>query len=279
MKLMRRLRAVTLCFVAAASVAAGEPVTLVAWAPGFPGTTEQAQPSMDEFAAGVARAAGWNADDFRAIYHPEVDAGRATVSGEATVAIVPLAVFFEYGEALKLRPMLRVIQEGGSEETWSLVARKGALTSPADLAGWSLQGHPGFSPRFVRRALAGWGELPDDVEIRFNARVLSVLRKAAQGEPVAALLDRAQAEALGRLPFADDLEVVAVSEPTISSLVCAVDERLSERHERALVEALQELDGSANGDELLATIRVVRFELLGKDGLAGVQRLWSDAAD
>ncbi len=277
---MRRLVPALFWLAASAIVAAADPLTLVAWAPGYPGTTEQAQPSMDEFAAGVAAAAGWAPEEFRAVYYPRVDDGRERVAaGDAALVIVPLPVYLEFGETLDLRPLLRVIQEGGDEETWSLVAHKGALNAASDLSGWSLQGHAGFSPRFVTRVLAGWGTLPDDVEIGFNARVLSVLRKAAQGEPVAALLDRAQAEALERLPFAADLEVVAVSPAMISSLVCAVGDRLSEIQEHTLVAALQELDGSTRGDELLATIRIVRFAALGEGALAGMQQLWGDAAD
>ena len=276
---MRGLWILPFLLTFAATVPAAEKLTLVAWAPGYPGSTEQAQPSMDEFALGVAAAAGWTPDEFHAVYHPKVDAGRARVAADAELAIVPLPVFLEFGAELKLRPLLRVVQEGGDEETWTLVAHKGALHSPADLSGWSLEGHPGFSHRFVKRVLASWGPLPDDVEIGFNARVLSVLRKAAQGERVAALLDRAQAEALERLPFAADLEVVAASAPMISSVVCAVGDRLPEARERALVQVLQKLDDTAGGDGLLATIRVVRFEPLGEDTLAGLQRLWGDAAD
>ena len=127
-----------------------------------------------------------------------------------------------------------------------------ALNTASDLSGWSLEGVAGFSPRFVTRVLASWGTLPADVEIGFNARVLSVLRKAAQGEQVAALLDRAQAEALGRLPFAEDLEVVAVSVPMISSLVCAVGDRLPEDRERTLIQALQELAFAARESSAVA---------------------------
>jgi len=264
----------------AATAAAADPWTLVAWAPGYPGTSEQAQPSMDEFAQGVVEAVGWEAGQLRAVYHPKVEDGRRSLAATDTaLAVVPLPVYLEYGESLGLRPLLRVIEEGGDEETWSLVARKGAIKSATDLSGWSLEGLSGFSPRFVQRVLSSWGTLPDDLDISFNGRVLTVLRKAAQGEPVVALLDRAQAEALDRLPFATDLEVVAVSAPTISSLVCAVGDRLPEERERALVDALPGIDGSVSGDALLATIRVVRFEALGEDTLAATRRLWGDASD
>lgn len=257
---------IAVVFFLAASARA-QPLTLVAWAPGYPGTMEQAQPAMDEFARGLAAAAGWDSAEIGAVYSQDVAGGRIRIAAaDAGVAIVSLPAYLEYGKSLGLKPLLRVIQDGGEEETWSLVARKGAIRGPADLSGWALQGLPGFSPRFVRDALSTWGELPADTEIEFNGRVLSVLRKAAAGEPVATLLDRAQAAALARLPFAADLEIVAVSAPMISSLFCEIGDRLPDAREKPLVQALLGLDGSASGTSVLDTIRVVRFETL--DGAA-----------
>jgi hypothetical protein len=276
---MKRIALILAASVVCSVAASAEPVTLVAWAPGYPGTTEQAQPSMDEFAAGVAGAAGWDAGAFRAAYYPGVEQGRERVMDDAALALVPLPVYLEYGESLGLHPLLRVIQEGGDEETWSLVARKGAVGSPADLSGWTIRSLAGFSPRFVRTALASWGTLPGDTEIGFDARVLSVLRKAAAGEDVAALLDRAQSAALPRLPFAADLEIVATSAPMVSSVLCEVGDRLPSARREPLIESLLSLESSAAGAEVLTTIRVVRFARLDTEALAGVRRTWGDAAD
>ena len=275
---MRKAAIAILCSLGVASIAHAETLTLLAWAPGYPGTAEQAQPSMDDFAHGVSAAAGWAPDELRAVYSPKVDEGLAAVE-QAAVVLVPLPVYLEYEEPLRLRPLLRVIQHGGPEETWSLVARKGAVSKASDLSGWRVEGLAGFSPQFVRTALKSWGDLPDDVKIEFNGRVLSVLRRTAKGEPVAALLDRAQSEALDRLPFAAELEVVAVSAPMISSLVCAAGDRLPAHREQPLIDALLALHGSSTGDEVLATIRVVRFEALDDEALAGVHRWWGNAAN
>jgi len=277
---MKRITPVLAALALFSTIAVADTLTLVAWAPGYPGTTEQAQPSMDEFAAGVAVAAGWDAAEFRATYSPKIDEGRERIgSDDVSLALVPLPVYLEFGESLGLRPLMRVVQEGADDETWSLVARKGAIGAPSDLSGWAIKGLPGFSPRFVKTALVSWGTLPDDAEIAFNARVLSVLRKAAAGENVAALLDRAQTEALPRLPFAADLEVVAASGPMVSSLLCVVGDRLPGDREEPLVEALLTLGGTEAGGEVLAAIRVVRFETLDTEALAGVRRMWGDAAD
>ena len=44
----------------ARAAATEPPVTVVACAPGYPGTTAEAQPSMDAFASALARVAGWS---------------------------------------------------------------------------------------------------------------------------------------------------------------------------------------------------------------------------
>ncbi len=48
----------TLAAAIAALVLAAEPVTFVAVAPGYPGTTAEAQGAMDAFAAALAARAG-----------------------------------------------------------------------------------------------------------------------------------------------------------------------------------------------------------------------------
>ena len=76
------------------------------------------------------------------------------------------------------------------------------MTGPASLAGFELMSLAGYAPRFVRGpALGSWGKLPGDVKIVFSGAVLSGLRKAAAGEKVALLLDRAQTAALPTLPL------------------------------------------------------------------------------
>jgi hypothetical protein len=83
-------------FLAAATAAATAPtpVTLVICAPGYPGTTKEAQPSMDALAAAVSKAAGWPAGRIAAEYH-ETEAGGVVrlKTKSPTLALVPLPFF------------------------------------------------------------------------------------------------------------------------------------------------------------------------------------------
>jgi hypothetical protein len=245
----------------AATLARAEPITLVVCAPGYPGSTAEAQPTLDAFAAAAGRAAGWPAGGLAAIYHENAAAGLARLAeADAALALVPLSFFLEHRAALDLTPIAQAVPAGGSaSESWSLVAGKGRVRSAAGLAGFELVGLAADSPRFVRAALAGWGELPADLRMRASGAVLSALRRAANGAPVAVLLDREAAAALPTLPFAADLEIVARTPPLPVSVLATVRGRLPAARAAAFSGALAGLAGTAEGATALAGLRLARF--------------------
>ena len=273
-------RIATLTLLAAGLVSSPAPAadvwTLVVSAPGYPSDTAEAQPTMDAFAAGLAAAAGWPAERLRAVYHSTVDGGTAALAADgAALALTPLPFYLERREALALEPLLAVEAEDGGDE-WSLVARRGALSGPSSLAGWEIAGNPGYSPRFVRRvALSRWGALPEQSSIRFSSRVLSELRRASRGEPVAALLDRSQTEALDSLPWAAELEIVARSGRLPGSLLCRVGPGVPDEAAERLSAALRRLHRDEAGRGLLDTVRIRRFVELDTARLARVERAFA----
>jgi hypothetical protein len=210
---------------AAQSPAAAAPRLLVVCAPGYPGSTAEAQPAMDALAGAVGAAAGWKPGELAGVYFASESAGLARLAAPAaTLALVPLNFFLEHRESLELVPLSQAIQQGGeTAEPWSLVAGKGLVTGPASLAGFELISLAGNTPRFVRGpALAAWGALPADLKIVFSGALLSGLRRAAAGEKVALLLDRGQTAALATLPSAPQLEIVTRSPPLPVSVLCAL---------------------------------------------------------
>jgi hypothetical protein len=219
---------------------AAAPVLVAVCAPGHPGSTAEAQPSMDAFAAAVAEASGWPKETVRAVYEETEEGGVARLTeGGAGIAIVTLPFFVKHGEALKLVPRMQVEQKGtGLTETWSLVAKKARVSSPASLAGFTVASIAGYAPRFVRGTLAAWGTVPEGVKVVPTKQVLSALRRAAAGEDVAVFLDGTQGAALGSLPFAAELEVVARSEPLPAAFVCTVGSKLSKARWKALERGL-----------------------------------------
>jgi len=242
---------------------ASSPVALVVCAPGYPGNTEQAQPTMDAFAGNVESRAGWKKGRLTATYYETADAGvEAMKAADAAVALVPLSLFAQYADALGLEPRLLAVPSAGPVEAWPLVAPRGTSADPRSLDGWEVASRAGYAPEFVRGVVfEGW-DLPKTATLEFTTRIVSRLRKAAAGEHVAVLLDGEQSAALDSLSFAKDLEVVFTSKPLPAFLACTIGDRLDDDDEAALFAALLELDDEQGGADVLEQIRLVRFETL-----------------
>jgi hypothetical protein len=127
-------------------------------------------------------------------------------------------------------------------------------------------------------ALGGYGPLPASVRVVQSGRVLSSLRRAAAGEPVAVLLDGAQEAALAALPFASELEAVTRSPPLPAGVVAAVDAHLAPKPWSAVEAALRALSSDARGAEALDAMATARFAPVDEGALAGARKAYAEAA-
>jgi hypothetical protein len=237
--------------------------TLVFCAPGYPGGAGDAQPFVDRFAAAAAATAGWPAGSLAALYDPTEQGGLQKLGqSDAALTFVPYAFFVQHGNELHLTPIAQADVTGvGTEERWTLVAKAGAVTAPASLAGYTILSVAGYAPEFVRHAaLAAWS-LPADVKIEATGQVLSALRRIAAGEHVAALLDQTQAAALATLPFAAQIQPVLQSAPLPVALVAAVDEREPAARTRTLQAALLKMGHTAADADALGQLHLQGFVL------------------
>jgi hypothetical protein len=261
--MMKGMMAGVLLIVALGLVAAAgaAPRTVVICAPGFPGDTEAARTTMEAFARAAAGAANWPEGSLNAVYHQTEQGGLERLAGDdAVLAIVPLPFFLRHGERFDLRPALQIENTTGTEEIWSLAARRGA------------------APAFVRGPLLGaWGPLPAGVRITATASVLGALRRAAAGEQVAVLLDAAQTASLPSLPFAGDLEIVATSGRLPGGVLCTVGDRLPAAEVDSMVAGLLDLHRSPAGEEALAAMRLKRFRKLDAPALEAARRAYRAA--
>ncbi len=265
-----------------ASIGDAADLTMVVCAPGYPGSTAEAQPTMDGFAAAVTTAAGWGGNGLAAEYF-ETEEGGVTrfAAADAGLGLVTLPFFLEHRKELGLHPEMLAVPTGRrSEESWSLVAGKGAVHRPADLDGWQLVSLAGHSENFVRGpALGDWGELPPTLAITFSGAVLSSLRKAARGEKIVVLLDAEQTEALDRLPFAGDLEIVHRSPPLPVSVVCSIGDRLSPEKKAEFLQAMGGLAARPEAADALAGVRLERFEPADNAALEQAEAAFSGVAE
>ena len=235
---------------------------------------------MDAFAAALAAKAGLPAASLGAVYQEAEASGVERLRAkDAALALVSLPFFLKHEHELALTARLQAVAKGRTEaERWALVARKGRVASSSALEGFTIASTAGFAPAFVRGpALGSWGRLPSGVRIVQSSAVLSALRRAAAGEPMAVLLDGTQEAALASLPFASELEVVTRSPPLPGGVVAVVDARLSPRSWRALENAFQGLPSDAAGAAALDTIQMTRFTALDVQALSRARKAYAEA--
>lgn len=269
------------CLAAGAAAQAATSPALVICAPGYPGTTQEAQAAMDRLAAAVADSTGPPlVPKLQAVYYETEEGGLARLAqADAQLAIVPLPFYLKHRERLKLVPKLQAVtKDGEPKEAWSLVARKGRVTSPTALDGWEIVSLAAYAPAFVRcTALAAWGRIPDSVKLTPSGQALSALRRAAKDEKVAVLLDAMQSASLGSLPFASDLEVVARSSPLPSALVCTVGGRVTDNRAKTWMNALKKLGDKPGSAAVLDEVRLSRFVPLDVAALEAARREYDEA--
>jgi hypothetical protein len=275
-----RIALVVLALAAAARAAEPHSAALVVCAPGYPGTTAEAQGAMDALSTSLAKGAGLPESSLVAVYHEAEEPGLARLGQpDAAMALLPLAFFLKHEKELRLTARLSAVPKGGAAlESWALVAKKGALQGAASLDGYTISSIAGFAPAFVRAAVASWGALPPGARVVQSGQVLSSLRKAAAGEKVAVLLDGAQAQALATLPFAAELETVATSPKMPTAIVATVGKRLPAAKWKHLAAAFEKLGQDPTGKAALETIRMEQFVPLDEAALSAARRAYAEAA-
>jgi len=248
-------------------------VTLVVCAPGSPGSTAEAQPAMDALAASLARSAQLPAGGIAAVYE-ETEAGclRRLGQKDAALVLATLPFFLAHEQDLKLAPHLSAMPQGGEAlERWTLVAGKDHSPS---LEGYKVQSNAGYSKRFVR-AMAP--KLPKTVEIEPLAAVLSALRKAADGEKVAVLLDGAQSASMSTLPFASSLSVLDQSPPVPVALVATVSKRIDEQRWKDMEAAFLRLAEDKTARTALDGVRMAGFVPIDEKALSAARAAYRHA--
>ena len=235
--------------------------TLVFCAPGYPGGAGDAQPLLDQFARAAVADSGWPAGSIAAVYDPTEEGGLAKLNqADAVLAFVPYPFYVEHASQLHLTPLVQAdVVDIGPQQRWTLVAKSGRVIGPASLSGFTILSTAGYAPDFVRqRALPGWA-LPADVKIESTGQILSALRRAAAGEPVAVLLDQTQAAALASLPFAAELKSVMQSSPLPVALIAVVESRVPAARVKTLQAGLLKMGHDAGSSASLAPLRLRGF--------------------
>jgi hypothetical protein len=249
--------------------------TLVVCSPGSPGTSDEAQPRMDAFAAVVSARTG---AQLAAVYEPIDDAGAARLKASG-LGLVSLPFFLEHERALGLHARLAVVAKGRPTlDRWALVAARGRIKGADGLAGFTIVSPVAFAPAFVRGVVLGeLGAAPASAKLVPSTAVLSALRRAADGAPVAVVLDGTQEASLASLPFAAKLEVAARSPPVPAAVVATINQRVPESAWRGIERALLAMSSDPAAAAALDAIEVARFVPVDDAALGRARSAFADA--
>jgi hypothetical protein len=206
--------------------------------------------------------------------YDESEAGglKRLAAGDAGLLLAPLPFYLAHEQELRLLARLSAMPQGGEAlEKWTLVAGK---DHPASLEGYTVFSSAGYAKRFVRAAAP---KLPAGVDIQLSTAVLSALRRAANGEKVAVLLDGSQAAAMGTLPFAASLAVVETSAPMPAAVLATVGKRIDDRRWKEIESAFLKLAEDRSARNALDGVRMAGFLPLDEQALAGARAAYRRA--
>jgi hypothetical protein len=253
------------------------PIALVICAPGFPGTTAEAQPTIDALVKAMAGAAKWGEKDLSGAYYETEKGGLTRLSQpDAALALVSVPFFLEHADELKLQARQAGVFKGKQQatETWTLFAKKGSLPGAAALDGWQVASAVSYSPRFIRGpVLGGWGKVPaTGVTYTQTNKFLTFMRKAAAGEKIAVLLGEEEAAAIATSPFAADLEAVYKAPPLPFGVIATVGARITDARFKPLGEALPKIGDTPDGAKALEAVWKLKFMPLDAKALAEAKK-------
>ncbi len=248
-------------------------ITLVVCAPGYPGSSAEAQPAMDALARSLAAAAHLPQGEVKAVYEETAEGGLRRLAGkDAALLLSPLPFYLDHERKLRLQPRLFAAPKDGDPlERWTLVTGK---DHPERLSGYLVQSSAGYSKKFVHAAAP---ELPADAQIAPSSAVLSGLRKASSGDRIAVLLDGAESGAMGTLPFAGSLAKVSTSMPMPVAVLATVDKRIDEAKWKPLQAAFLSLSGEPSARKALDGVRMSGFVPMDAKALAAVRSAYERA--
>jgi hypothetical protein len=256
-----------------AAAAEGE-ARLVIAQPGYPGSTAEAK----EFISRLTKAveAGGGPKLAGGEYHNvETAALEAIERDRPAVGIVSLGFYLKHRRSLALKPLVW----SQPEEAFAVAARKGTMKSLADLSGKTVSGTPLLEAEFVARVLfapsatggasaaAAWKPAPE--------RLFSkAIREVARGRSDAVLLSGREYEAMKRLGAGAELERIHSTAAYPVALAVRLGEGAGGEAAKGFAAALEALNRTADGKDLLETMGIGGFKPIDAARLGAIEALF-----
>jgi hypothetical protein len=220
---------------------------------GGPGSTKQAAKAVETFLRHTEATAGLAPNSLTGEYHTTASGCDAYIRDHTpSLVVLDLATHLRQSAGLKLEPIGHL---GAPDSvTWHVVARKGAISDLAGLAGKTLLTTTPDDTTFIKAiVLAGKG---DTLAFTRSRRALKVLRDVGRGNADAGLVDQHAVAHMGELDLPHALQSIYSSEGLPALTMSATS---SSNTVKKVSAALAKLcDGP--GQKLCKTFKVKRFQ-------------------
>jgi ABC-type phosphate/phosphonate transport system substrate-binding protein len=227
--------------------------------PGFPGTPAQAQPYIDKMLRHLEQKLGKPAGSISGVYLSDgVEADKAIKAKRPSVALVGASILAANHKALGMKVIAKVEVSGRGQEVYSIVAKKGGVSSVAGLANKKLSGIVVNDEKFVVNVLLDKKVAMGGLVLVPQKRPLQSLRAVARGEADAAVVDQSVVDSMKDLPDAADLVVIHTAKPVPAPAVVVMGDGLDDA--KALGAALVGMCDRPDGKELCKTLTLTAIK-------------------
>jgi len=210
--------------VGAASLAFGSPRELLLCVTGFPGTTDQARPTVQGFLDALAAKAGWGAGAIAGDYYPDSQVGIEQIrSRQPGFAAMSLDLYLAHGAELNAEVIAKAKMHGRDRMRYSIVVAKEGGPATADALSGSVIVPFRESARFLGNlVLDGKRTLAEGLTLQYEANATSALRKVARGQAAAAVVEEEVIARFDEFPMKDQLRVLVTGPWLPGPPVCAL---------------------------------------------------------
>ncbi len=253
------------------ALAEGKPqVELVIVYPGGPDAGSEGKNLAEQLVQHLAGATGLDPAQFTGAYFNDNQQAVGYLKGHRDAFVLGgLGFYLPQRKALGLVPLARLRSEGGSDERFAVVVKKGRFKSLDDLRGKNLWGSVLFDDvRYLDRfAFAGKVQIAKWFDLRPTPRPLSAVRKLESEAADAVLLNRAQLEALKQLPLFAGLEAIHTSDPVPTVGLMVIPTARTKAVQEKIVKSVFELCGTPKGKDVCQGVGIAGFDPASTESL------------
>jgi ABC-type phosphate/phosphonate transport system substrate-binding protein len=248
-------------FIFESHTAIAGPHDLVVIRPGGATASDEAQQNVNNLLKLIARAAGWPSESANARYFNNENEGLHYIQATKPGFILTTPGFYlKYRTKLNLTPVNKISLAGSTTSSFSVVAKKGTLSSLADLKNKTVAGSSLSEPEFVQKIVfEGTLKLNADVKAK-QMSGLPALKALRAGVVDAVVLDAQEYQSLPALPFASEFTTIFTSKPITNTGIMATGNNTDDASIKAMVEATKEFCATPDGKNVCTTFQITGFE-------------------